>query len=151
VPRLSNQLYYTRHCFLKRAWFDFPELYELLTPSAQWDLHAFYQPSKEYTKADLISHRRVITQAQPSLPARASKSFGVMYQAFRYAFRYANGDELKFRQAVQAFARPGSHTTHTYQAGHRERTIRISSLVHPEPDLKKLAKALAILAREQGI
>ncbi len=137
-------------CFLEQAWKKFDSLYALLTVEQQWDMHAFYQPTKNLSQTKLVEHRKTITNERPSLPAMASKSFGIMYRAFRYAFRYANGDEQKFRQAIQAFAQPGSYTIHTYTDGNkRQHSIRVTSVARPEPDSKLIARALLELARQQ--
>jgi len=71
MPRLSNALYYDRHRFLRSAWLEFDSLYTVLLVHHQWELHAYYQPSKRLTKAELLHHRRAITAKQPSLAAKA--------------------------------------------------------------------------------
>ena len=104
--------------------------------------------SNQLSRTELIEHRRTISKKRPSLPAKASKSFTIMYQAFRAAFEYADGDEARFSQALDQFAQPRSHVTQTYTAGKQQRTIRITATAKPELDHKRYAQALLALAEQ---
>ncbi|HVX58722.1 MAG TPA: hypothetical protein VG964_03220, partial [Candidatus Saccharimonadales bacterium] len=76
MPRLSTAEYLQRQQVLNRAWFEFGgRHFAYLSSREQWDLHAYFQPSKHLTKEELIRHRRQITKEQPSLPARAGKAW----------------------------------------------------------------------------
>ncbi|MDN5275652.1 MAG: hypothetical protein JWN33_301 [Candidatus Saccharibacteria bacterium] len=46
----------------------------MLSPTEQWTLHAYYEFTKSLSDAELITHRRRISQSQPSLPHRAGKA-----------------------------------------------------------------------------
>lgn len=138
MPRLTNDLYYQRHRFLKKAWQDFDSLYAILTVSDQWLVHAYYVPSKNLTPEELLVHREGISKEQPSLPQAASKPFTKMYTTFRVAFRYAEGDELQFRRILRHFAQPGSYVEKTFpktRGRHEESVLRIYSQALAEPDL----------------
>ncbi len=150
MPRLSNQLYYDRHRFLKQAWHEFRELYTLLPVDKQWAVHDYYQPTKDLNQSELLHHRQVITKQRPVLAAKANKSYTVMYRAFRVAFEYAEGDESRFRQALDQFAQPRSYVTHTYAVGNRQRTSRITATAKPELDAKRYARALLALVEQLG-
>lgn len=50
----------------------------MLSPAEQWALHGYYEFTKHLTDADLLFHRSLISQAQPSLPQRAGKALGAL-------------------------------------------------------------------------
>lgn len=136
MPRLSNALYLERHRFLRVAWLEFDHLYSVLPMRQQWDLHAFYVPDKDLSDEQLLEHRGEITEQRPSLPASSGRSFEILNDAFRRAFEWAEGDDLRFRQAVGNLSRQAT----TKSTGKRQ--IRIRVVVRPEIDLQKLARAL---------
>lgn len=136
MPRLSSALYYERYRFLRTAWLEFDSLYTVLLVHQQWELHAYYQPSKQLTQAELLEHRRVITAKQPSLAAKAGKHFDLLYRCFRMAYAAAAGDEKKFRNSISRLSRQRV----TDSVG--DRRVRVRALARPEPDIKMLARAL---------
>lgn len=142
MPRLSNALYYERYLFLRTAWLEFQSLYTILPVSQQWELHAYYQPSKQLAKAELLEHRKRITGEQPSLPAKAGKHFDQLYRCFRVAYAYAAGNELRFRNAI---AQLTAQRPRSFKAG--EHLTWVTALARPEPDYRRLALAFLELAR----
>jgi hypothetical protein len=145
MPRVSNQLYLERHRFLVKAWTDFQRLYSILPIEQQWQVHAYYQPSKELTDQQLLEHREKVTEERPELPAQAGKAFIRMYRAFRIAFEYADGDQQRFNAALLHLTDSRAKTA----APHGKRRISVTALARPEPDLEVLARALVEMARER--
>jgi hypothetical protein len=144
MPRLSNALFLDRHRFLRKMWLECDELYSILEVNQQWEVHRFYQPSKELTDEELVAHRKATTKAEPRLPAIAGRHFALLYQSFRVAYAYAEGDEMRFRSAISQMSRQRpSHMT-------GKRQIWIRAVANPEPDLQKLASALIDLALHQA-
>lgn len=149
MPRLSNDLYFERHRFLKKAWTDFDSLYALIPVMAQWDLHAFCQPTKTFTKHELIAHRQTITKERPSLPAKSGKSFDYMFRVFRAAFEYANGDDRRFNAFVQDHVLASAIIIGA--PDNRGRRIRITAKATPEPNIEKIGLAILERAKEMGL
>ena len=142
MPRLSSALYYERYRFLRTAWLEFDSLYTVLLVHQQWELHAYYQPSKPLTKTELLEHRKVISQQQPALAAKAGKHFDLLYRCFRMAYAAAAGDEKKFRRSITRLSRQ------RVLDGKGDRRVRVRALANPEPDIKMLARALVRLAEQ---
>lgn len=143
MPRLSNELYLRRHNFLAKAWQDFARLYTILLPQDQWTVHRYYQPTKDLSDQELLDYRQQVTRDEPSLPARAGRLFVRMNRAFRTAYEYAQGDQLRFYDSLwQQTAGARVHQ-------HGKRQIRIAALARPEPDLEGLARVLVQMAIDQ--
>jgi hypothetical protein len=141
MSRLSNQLYFERYQFLMTMWLEVRDLYTVLWPNEQWELHAFYQPLKELSEAEFVEHRTSIQKMEPGLASKAGRHFKVLYESYRVAFAYSEGDEQRFRGAISQMSRQRPrHET----PGKRQVSVRL--LVHPEPDLKMLASAFYDLA-----
>jgi len=119
VPRLTNAKHYITYHFLHRAWNLNDRIFSIMTPKEQWEFHDFYQPSKHLTSAELTAHLMTVTTEQPSLPARAGKTFRRFYTEMVNA-------------ATNHPPRPGT-----------------GALVRPEIDTQKLARACIALARLQ--
>jgi hypothetical protein len=125
-------------------WLECDELYSILEVNQQWEVHRFYQPSKELSEKELIAHRKAVTKEQPGLPATAGRHFALLYQSFRVAYAYADGDEMRFRSAISQMSRQRP----PHQTGKRQVWVR--AVANPEPDLAKLASALVDLALYQA-
>jgi hypothetical protein len=124
VPRLSNAEYLKRHQVLKRAWFEFEgRHFAYLSSREQWDLHAYYQPSKDLTDEELLEHRRKIAKDELSLPARAGKA-------------WANLVAGRDTGATRSFD--------------GKRWITLRAIVKPEIDVKLLSRALVELAKQEA-
>ncbi len=124
VPRLSNQQYLERHHGLRQFWLHDQSKFGCLTVSQQWDLHAYFVPSKDVTDEELLEHRQVTTKEQPSLPHQAGKAFAAL--TGRGPQTYAPD-----------VSGPGPHRLH------------VSAVANPELDTDALARALLQLVRER--
>jgi len=127
VPRINHQQYCTQRDFLIYAWEHFPKLYGLLSVSQQWDVHRYFQPSRDLTELQLRAHRKTVSAEDHSLPNRAGKAYARMRQVFEIGS-----------------ARPTASPT-----------MVVRAVARPEPNLRRLAEALvddAIrkLERERG-
>jgi len=142
VARLTNDLYYAEHLFLQVAWDNYDILYAVLPVTQQWQVHAFFQPSKTLTYEELINHRRTITKQQPSLPHQAGKAHFKMGRIYLAASRYAEGDKDKFLHALKTIVL----SLNRHKTGNGKE-IRVAAIARPEPDFKLLAKALMSLTK----
>jgi hypothetical protein len=88
----------------------------LLTPKGQWDLHSFYLVTQEMTDTELRLHRRVVKQVDSSLPQRAGRAYAKL--------------------------RRGEWKRIDYAMTPKGRAITIHSVVKPQPDLQRLARAV---------
>jgi hypothetical protein len=134
MPRLTDQHHLQTHRQLKRFWEHAKSAYGHLTPTEQWQLHDFYQPSKDLTDIELLKHRNEITIKRPSLPQQAGRALAKLYAAAAYGA--ARGVRLR----ATATIKPAKRTIH------RVRAVQVYGVVKPEPDLKKLARALVQIA-----
>ena len=70
MPRLTNKQYLARRAFLAKVW---REAFLMLNPGQQQALHAYYQPTKDWTTEQALAHRKIISKqrlhSQP-LPGR---------------------------------------------------------------------------------
>jgi|SRR5579871_6602408 len=125
MPRLNNERYYQRHCWLRQLWLNHERRFSVLRPSEQWDIHAYYRPSEKLTKKELIKHRRKVSKEHPALPHRASKAYMILA------------------------GRAPAHAPTTIKTG-RGRRITASSVVNPQIG-KRLVRALIALAEQQAL
>lgn len=133
MPRLSAKDYLKYRKFLRRLWLQRQATYSYLTPTQQWQIHAFFRPDEDLTDDQLLEHRKQITAEQPSLPhqaGRAIKDFGQM---------------LRGKAKVQA-------TATTVSTGRKRdtKTIRARSVVRPQIDTPRLAKVLIALEAQEN-
>lgn len=75
MPRLTNRTYYERYVFLRQLWLEKPWAFVYLDAAQQQEVHRYYQPAEDMTKAQLIAHRHWVTVQDHSLPSRASKLY----------------------------------------------------------------------------
>jgi hypothetical protein len=121
-----------RHARLRELWLKLEGMYSLLSPRKQWDIHAYYQPSKNLTDQALFTHREIITKENPSLPSRASKAFVELV-------RKVEAVALASKEARQKQAPQAVHHTRP-----RPRVVGVEVtgvVVQPEPDWDKFAWA----------
>lgn len=135
MPRLTNPRYLRLHHILKGQWFTDPRSFSLITANEQWDIHAYFQPHKHLTDAELLEHRKQVTAADPSLPHRAGRALRQLIENVRQAEAQAN--------ATLAPKRVGGRGIKNTAA------IRIHPLVQSEIDVQKLARAMIGLAEWQ--
>jgi hypothetical protein len=133
LPTIADE-FYRRHLALKGAWDNGRRFYAELPAHAQWDLHAYYQPSKDLTREMLLKHRRTVAKERPELAAGADRAFK--------ALCLVEQNELEVARQRAANPAPPAKIPKS------QRTIRVRGLVHPEPDAQKLAFALIELAEQ---
>lgn len=102
----------------------------MLSPSEQWTLHSYYEFTKNFRVSELLAHRALITQAQPSLPQRAGKALAALAV---FAVRLE-----RYRQVPH----PSTRRKGTpYKA-------RVFSQVNPDLDPDEFARILMQIAKE---
>jgi hypothetical protein len=128
MPRVTNQKYLDRHYQLQERWVKELVQFSDVPALEQRHLHEYYLPSKRVTDEQLLEHRTLITKSQPSLPQKAGKAYSLLM----------NGDVYR--------PTGGAVVTRGKLKGHR---ITVRPLIRPEPDLRKLAKALLEIAKDK--
>jgi len=130
MPRLTNTDYYQRYRFIRHIWRYYQNLFALIPIELQYDLHNFYQPDRDLTKAELITYRKDIKHEDPGLPARASKAYVRLHQAYENVIA-----DTKNKQAQK------EQTPHSRK--HRKiKHLSVRAVVRPEPDWNRFAYAL---------
>ena len=143
MARLTNDLYYAEHLFLQVAWDNYDILYAALPIAQQWQVHAFFQPSKTLTYEELIKHRQAITKRQPSLPHQAGKAHFKMGRIYLAASHYADGDKEKFLTSIKEIV----FSLNRHKTGSSKQTS-VAAIARPEPAYKLLVKALMEIAAQ---
>ena len=118
MPRLTRSQYFIRHGLLSYFWQTHQELFSLLSPTAQLELHRFFLPTVDIQEHELASYRDFINKREPSLANKAGKHF-------------------------KEFTRPRPEVKEIIS---KSRKLRVRSIMRSEPDLKKLARAFVLLA-----
>jgi len=141
MPRLTNTHYRYRHASLMTVWRRWPDLFRLLSPQQQRDLHRYYRPTDALPALKLIAHRRRLDEHEPSLGARAGKAFMVLHRGLEQICAHYSEDDILHGTAVKHYvanrlAKPGSG---------------VSAVLRPEPDLGKLTQALHRLAEAESV
>ena len=139
MPRITFKQYLDQRAFLKLAWEEFDQLYSLLSTNQQWDLHAYYQPLHNYDADWLRAHRERISRTQPTLPAKAGRSFARMRRV------YAAGMAVLQRSAD----RPTPTDAPKPPASSEQSRTTVRAIARPEPDLHALSLALIALNVER--
>ncbi len=120
MPRLSNQQYLQRHHVLRELWLNNQPQFARVGVSQQWELHAYFLPSKDLTDKELLEHRQAITKEDRSLPHKAGKAFA----------------------ALRSPRKPRSRSDmQSHQLG-------VYAVAKPELDMHQLTEALLALVRE---
>ena len=118
MPRLSNYDYLLIQAHLHHIWMTRRHGFSLISTKDQRHLHDFFRPSETLTEAELLAHRKAVTTKYPNLP----------HQAGRASKHLA--DPLPLKHA---------------RAGNQR--IVVYSLLKPQPDIPRLARALMNTAR----
>ena len=118
MPRLNRSKYFMRHKALSHLWDAHRQLFSLLSPTAQLELHQFYLPTVDIIEHELASYRQYINAREPSLAHRAGKHFALLTRRSRHA------------------------STTISSSG----TMSVRPIMKPTPDAKKLARAFMLLA-----
>lgn len=145
MARLTNKDYIQRHQFLARMWRDWRDLFAVVSTNQQWDVHSYYQPSKDWSEAQLLEHRAHVTAADRSLPNRASKPARHMIKVYFAAKAKANGDDQLMGRLIRSAA---SFMTTPPAPG--KKPIRIATVAQPELDTERLAAALLAIVNEMS-
>jgi hypothetical protein len=141
MPRLTFDSYLKQRAFLLLVWEEIDPLFSLLSPNQQADLHHYYQPLHKYTDDHLQKHRAHVTKLDPSLPARAGKSYARLHRVYEQGVERAKRADGSKQSPMQ----PPRPKRTPVPASSRRITVR--AVLRPEPDLHKLSQALIALAR----
>jgi hypothetical protein len=125
MPRLSTKQYLDLHNYLRHLWLEHKQIYSLLQPNQQWDLHEFFAPTEDLGPEQLLAHRKQAAAAASSLPQSAGRAF----------------KELDLIMAGQK--RPHTISVPAGRQGH----LHAHPLVNPDIDYEKLARAFVAAAR----
>ena len=140
MPRLTHDTYCTQHRLVREAWLTDRPAPARLLPNEQWDLHDFFAPVYDFTDDELREYRQKITALDPSLPQRAGRALKKLEAARKGRAVAAQ---------TRATAKPASDGPKR-KAKAADRKISVKSLVHPEPNMDRLAKALLEMARDMA-
>lgn len=135
MPRITNQQYINIHRTLRQLWEDDFRHFEKLSGNDQLTLHQYFAPSKELSDDELLAHRQAVTLEEPSLPNQAGKTWARLQ-------RIIAGQEAAYTYA------PARHQPSRVPAGSRGKrhNIIVTSVLRPEPDVRKIAEALIKIA-----
>jgi len=118
VPRLNRSQYFIRHGLLFYLWETHQQLFSLLSPTAQLELHRFFLPTVDIEEHELASYRDYINKCEPSLAHKAGKHFADLTRPRPEAIKIIS----------------------------KSRNLHVRSIMKSQPDLKKLARAFVLLA-----
>lgn len=128
MPRLTDQQYLQAHHQLRRFWQYAQAIYSYLAPAEQWQLHDYFQLSKDLSDQDLLAHRQAITKERPTLPHQAGKLL------------------TKLDAAAAAWAlhqqRPLIHAIVTNPHRPKGRSVVVHAIVEPELDAEAFLQVL---------
>ena len=124
--------YLNNHAFLRDQWLNLDVLYAVLPPEAQWDVHAYYQPSKELGDDALAEHRAEIEHRRPELAALASAGLARMRAVHSAALKRAGNDAALLHRLI------GQASHRTTSSDSNGKTISVSAVVRPEIDLASI-------------
>jgi len=119
MPRVTPTEHYKRYQFLHATWSDFPQLYSVLSPRSQWQLHELYRPVEVLTHDELAAHIRKLLGTRPGLVNQAGKYLRVLEAGL--------GKQLSTS----------------------ERGLTVRSGVQPEPSLARAARVLVEIAKQR--
>jgi hypothetical protein len=118
------------HRHLRAIWLQDVGWYSSLSPSEQWHLHDYFKPATDLSDKALLDHRRQVTQGRPSLPQQAGRALAEMQQG---------------RAPV-----PVTRQVTTPTKRGKVRQVSVRSVVRPQPDFHKPARALLARAVQQA-
>jgi len=134
VPRLSPNDYLKAYKHLRYLWLNQSNVYSYLRPTEQWQLHKFFRPSEELSKEELLQHRKDITIKNPSLPHQAGKALKEFDQVMHSKVKARGVTGLKTQAIVRG-----------------NRSVQVRSLVRPQIDIPRLARALIELGERKTL
>jgi hypothetical protein len=121
VPRLNRSQYFIRHGLLSYLWETHRQLFSLLSPTAQLELHRFFLPTVDIEEHELASYRDYINRREPSLAHKAGKHF-------------------------KEFTRPRPEVAEIIS---KSKKFELRPIMKPDPDFQKLARALIAVAKSR--
>lgn len=136
MSRLTAKDYLRTHDRVRKLWSQDSSLFAELTPMEQWQLHDFFKPDKAWSDLELLQHRDAITKERPSLPHQAGRALAKFWETTA---------RLGVRRVARAKAPAGNK-----RVKQGDRRLIAKALVHPEPDLEKLAQAYINLAYDMA-
>lgn len=123
----ANEYLSWRH-LLGAEWRRDGSFMALLKPQQQWDLHAYFEFHKEKSDEEALSWLWALSVNEPDRVGRALDALDGLTAHFERLLELENQQKLPLKSA-------GRHPI-------------ISSIVQPEPDMNKLARALLMLAED---
>ncbi|MBD8479284.1 hypothetical protein [Microbacterium sp. CFBP 8794] len=125
MARLTDTSYLATHLELRSVWLKNPVRFALLSAGEQWALHGYFAPEHRLTDDRLLAYRREVSKVDPSLPQRAGKAL----------------TKWRMKESPLAAYREHSHSPAPGAKRSRNYAVAVFSLVHPEIDPQKLARA----------
>lgn len=134
MPRLTTLNYLHQRAAVREEWqLRNGYAFAVLSPTEQFCIHDFFEPTKNLSPLEAVAHRKDITARRPSLPQQAGRAFARIRPFLNMQL---NPRPLK----------PVSERPRTWSAGSRQ--VRVFSRVNPELDAKAFAKIIIELARQ---
>ena len=146
MPRVTPSEHYKRYHFLRTAWLEFPKLYALLPLHAQWQVHEFYQPSKDITKAELTRHIRHLADTKPALVHQAGKHVRLMQRVFRHVSKELDIPRSEWGRAFSSVIQQVNPLSASSPPERNGQRYTISVAVRPKMDVKIFSSVLVELA-----
>lgn len=141
MPRLTHSTYLAQRDVLRELWVRSEgRAFAVLLPLEQWDLHEFFAIRVALSDEGLREQRKLATTHDLSLPQRAGRALKNLNERLA-----ADAVRLEAERAAEASAPTPAKRKYRKNAN---RTIRVRSVVHPQPDAAKFARALLDLAKE---
>ncbi|WP_280185757.1 MULTISPECIES: hypothetical protein [Nocardia] len=125
MPRQTPSTYISHHHQLKTLWQQKQQAFSFLTPQDQLTLHKYFLFALDKTNQELLDHRHNAKIADPSLVNRAGKAYA----------KLARAEPAPVKNFVK---------------GHDGRRIYIRTVMHPEPNIELLSRALLMLAEQDS-
>jgi hypothetical protein len=117
-------------------------VYSLHSLQRQWDLHAYFAPTKDLTDREQIEHRRIISKEFPELPARAGRYLSSMRQLCDEAATTCKSNEHLIQPYINSVVAPARED----KTGHK---ISVAGVAKHEPNLMSFTKTLIQIAQDQ--
>lgn len=138
MTRLTHSTYCDQRDFVRNVLLHAQPAWVRLLPSEQWDLYDFFAPTKTLSDAQLREHRHDMTVIDRSLPQRAGRAFKKLERALA----------VHVVEMQAQTAQPGAAVVKKTKRQSNDQVVTVRSLVHTEPDVARMTKALLALARE---
>jgi hypothetical protein len=132
MPRLTDHDYLQNHELLRIQRGSDNTAFVMLSVSEQWDLFQYYLPHKAHKRVVLLTHRREVSELDPSLPQRAGRAFSRWRRILANlpGYREYAADRPRMKKNAK-------------------KRVVIFSEVHPELDAARMARIIVEAARER--